>query len=309
MVSVIIPAYNRPDLLDITLTSVKQQTLTEYEIIIIDDCSQDNKIRDIANKYSCTYIKNKTNLGAQVSRNIGIQKAKFDYIAFLDSDDIWNDKNKLSVQHNLLVNNKSVSLVFTRLEYINITGLVQNTQKGINDIEMYSFKKEILRKDFIGTYSSVMVRKKDILKVGMCSTELPARQDWDLWIKLSALGSAYKFNTITTQYRIHDEQISSNFNNKFIGYIAVLKKNYPYYKEEKVMLSLMLHFVKILFGIKFYKLTPIYKNELQELDKTTYKRANVLFKSVMLIIKIPVFKQLFFKKLSKTYLFKGIIKS
>ncbi len=308
MVSIVIPAYNRPDLLEITLESVKKQTLTDYEIIIIDDCSKDDKIKNIAMKYSCNYIKNETNLGAQISRNKGIHKAKYNYIAFLDSDDIWSDQNKLLSQYNLLSSNKYISLVFTRLEYINKDGAVQNIQNCEHDIEVTSFRKEILKKDFIGTYSSVMVRKEDIEKVGMCSTELPARQDWDLWIKLSELGSAYKFNTIITQYRIHDEQISSNYDNKFIGYMEVLKKNYSKYKEEKITSILIVHFFKILLGIQLYELTPIYKQQLKDLDYITYKRANILFTSFMFAAKVPAFKRLLFKRLSKTYLFKGIRK-
>ncbi len=308
MVSIVIPAYNRPDLLEITLESVKDQTLTGYEIIVIDDCSQNDQIKNIAMKYSCKYIKNETNLGAQISRNKGIDEAKYNYIAFLDSDDIWSDKNKLLLQYNLLSKNKHLSLVFTKLEYINKAGFVQNIQQGTTDIEITSFKKDILTKDFIGTYSSVMIRKADIKSVGMCSTELPARQDWDLWIKLSELGNAYKLNTVITQYRIHDEQISSNYDNKFIGYMEVLKKNHSKYKEEKISSALVIHFFKILLGIQLYNLTPTYKKQLKELDKTTYIKANILFKVFMLSTKIPMLREVLFKRLSKTYLFKGIVK-
>lgn len=87
MVSIIIPYYNRSDKLRRTLDSVYNQTYKNFEVIIVDDCSEVPFEHDA---YLLTYIRNSENKGPGVSRNIGMQKAKGEFIAFLDSDDYWH---------------------------------------------------------------------------------------------------------------------------------------------------------------------------------------------------------------------------
>ncbi len=93
LVSVIVPTYNRENLIIRALNSILNQTYKNIEIIVVDDSSQDNtfqKVNQFSNKiHKITYIRNKKNVGPAVSRNIGIRKSKGDYIAFLDSDDVW----------------------------------------------------------------------------------------------------------------------------------------------------------------------------------------------------------------------------
>lgn len=95
LVSVIVPTFNREDLIERALTSILNQTYTNIEIIVVDDSSQDHT-HQIVDQFSNTkhkviYIRNEKNLGAASSRNIGIKRSKGDYIAFLDSDDEWLD--------------------------------------------------------------------------------------------------------------------------------------------------------------------------------------------------------------------------
>lgn len=98
-VSVVIPAYNRANLLPRAIDSVLAQTRQNFELIIVDDGSMDNT-KEIVQNYSypkIRYIRNESNLGATRSRNIGIQNSMGDVIAFLDSDDTWLP-NKLEDQ-------------------------------------------------------------------------------------------------------------------------------------------------------------------------------------------------------------------
>ena len=95
MISIIIPTYNRAAFIKRAVKSGINQTYQNFEIIIIDDYSQDNTdevIEKLKKKYSqfrIEYLKNKNNRGAQHTRNKGIKKAKGEWIAFLDSDDEW----------------------------------------------------------------------------------------------------------------------------------------------------------------------------------------------------------------------------
>ena len=101
LVSIIMPSYNTAKYIGESIRSVQNQTYENWELIIIDDCSTDNS-EEILKKYSLEdnricYLKNEKNSGAAVSRNRGLRKAKGKWIAFLDSDDLW-DKEKLEKQ-------------------------------------------------------------------------------------------------------------------------------------------------------------------------------------------------------------------
>jgi len=96
MISVIMPTYNRARTLKRAIDSVLAQTYSDIELIVVDDCSTDNT-KDIVDKYSderLRYVRLKKNSGACVARNVGIEKAKGEYIAFQDSDDYW-EKEKI----------------------------------------------------------------------------------------------------------------------------------------------------------------------------------------------------------------------
>ncbi|MUK77036.1 glycosyltransferase [Aliivibrio fischeri] len=93
MVSVVIPVYNRANVINNTLNSVASQTYKNIEVIIVDDCSNDsNELKRKLENYDLNikYIRHETNLHGGAARNTGIDIAKGEYIAFLDSDDLWS---------------------------------------------------------------------------------------------------------------------------------------------------------------------------------------------------------------------------
>ena len=106
-ISIIIPTYNRVDLLPYAINSVKNQSFLDWELIVVDDCSTDNTKQVVSsymyNDSRIRYAQTDKNSGNPVKpRNLGVQKAKGKYIAFLDSDDSWNwEKNKLEFQYFL----------------------------------------------------------------------------------------------------------------------------------------------------------------------------------------------------------------
>lgn len=108
LISVIIPSYNRAHLINEACTSVLSQTYSNIELIIVDDCSTDNtkevvsSIKDSRVHYYCL----EKNSGACIARNLGIEKATGDYIAFNDSDDRWHS-DKLEKQISFLIENNA----------------------------------------------------------------------------------------------------------------------------------------------------------------------------------------------------------
>ena len=114
MVSVIIPTYNRADTIKRSIESVLSQSYQDFEIIIIDDGSTDDTyrvVKEIRDTRIC-YIKGDKRMGANAARNIGVQRAKGEFIAFQDSDDIWR-KDKLENQRVVCAVKVEVYVVYS----------------------------------------------------------------------------------------------------------------------------------------------------------------------------------------------------
>jgi glycosyltransferase involved in cell wall biosynthesis len=107
LISVIIPTYNRADLISRAIASVREQVYQNLEIIVVDDASDDDIVQVIKqiNDSRIKYIRHQTNLGGSEARNTGIKQAQGEYVAFLDSDDVWLP-NKLSSQLEAISNQK-----------------------------------------------------------------------------------------------------------------------------------------------------------------------------------------------------------
>lgn len=305
MISIVIPAYDRADLLELTLESIVKQEGIEYEIIVIDDNSNTNDIFNICKKFNTIYHKNNKNLGAQVSRNKGVDLAKYNYIAFIDSDDLWENKNKLLEQLKILENHSNISIVFTSLKYIDINGnqLERKNIKLDNTLINKNFPHIILNKDVIGTYSSVMIRKNDFIECGKCNENLPARQDWDLWIRLSKIGNAHILDDIYTLYRIHDNQISSGINRKLDGFSQLLINHKKFFFDMNSKSIFYFHLSKL---ILLKKISKIESKNYNIVYKENRFIANIISILINILIYFPMSKNLLTKKLSSTYLFKGL---
>ena len=110
LISIVIPYYNRPEKLIRCVESIKHQSYKNYEIIIVDDCSK-TIFPDLDCEYQ--YLKNKTNRGPGASRNAGLNAAKGEFIAFLDSDDYWL-KDFLLLTLNMLKKNINLAFVYAK---------------------------------------------------------------------------------------------------------------------------------------------------------------------------------------------------
>lgn len=184
-VSVIIPTYNRAELLKRSVKSVQEQTYKKWEIIVVDDGSTDNtediikKLNDVRVKY----IKNEKNMGAAASRNRGAEFAKYDYIAFQDSDDVWRI-DKLEKQMAYMHQSTDYDMVYCSFlkHYSNGGSLVvPNNQIGEREGDMYA---TLLVNNVIGT-PTVLIRRNVFLECGGFDTELKAIEDWDLAVRVA----------------------------------------------------------------------------------------------------------------------------
>lgn len=216
LVSVIIPVYNADEFIKSTLDSVFNQTYKNIEVIVVDDCSTDNTssvVNTIAEHYpQLKYYKLDKNFGGPAGpRNYGLRKAKGEFIAFLDSDDIWHYK-KLEIQicaikeHNIDICCSNLT-VFTNEESIDTFSSFQEATYDCQEISFWSLK---VRNKIPN--SSVLIRKSAIAGFYFNeSKEYKAVEDYDLWLRLHrAKRKSIKLKVSLMYYRIVEGQISGS---------------------------------------------------------------------------------------------------
>lgn len=211
-ISVVIPTYNRSTFVDRALVSVQRQTLACDEIIIVDDGSSDETSAGISRfKKECQLPVRyffQENKGPAAARNLGIRKARFSHLAFLDSDDHWQ-KKKLELQFGRLVGNPDSMISHTQERWLR-RGVHLN-QKKIHQPGNGDIFQHCLRLCAVGM-STVMVKKDLFEEVGLFNEGLRCCEDYDLWLRIS---SRYPFLLIETPLTIkeggREDQVSYQF--------------------------------------------------------------------------------------------------
>lgn len=189
LISVVIPTYNAAAFIEKCLTSVVHQNYKNFEIIVVDDCSNDNTSQEIKKLKikNLRFFKTKKNSGGPAKpRNLGIYKSKGMYIAFLDQDDHW-EKNKLKICINAIKN--KYDLCYHQLKTNN-----KVITKHKIDISEDPFQM-LLRFGPIPTTSGIVCKKRIIKKVNGFSESknLVAGEDYDCWLKIAKAGGKFFF--------------------------------------------------------------------------------------------------------------------
>lgn len=182
-VSVVIPTYKRPEKLKRAIQHVLDQTFQAFEVIIVSDGAHeatDEAMSTYQAHENIRYYSYPTNQGANHARNIGIKKAKGEYIAFLDDDDIWAP-TKLEKQVNVLDENPEVGLVYTgkKTVYPEYNISYTHAPKATGDLST-----KIFLANHIGSTSNVMLRKELFEEVGLFDEQLPSMQDREMWMRV-----------------------------------------------------------------------------------------------------------------------------
>jgi glycosyltransferase involved in cell wall biosynthesis len=182
-VSIIIPVYNRQDLIVRTLNSVLSQDFEDYEIIVVDDSSTDDT-KSVVMKIGderIVYIEHEKNKGANVARNTGIMHAKGKYVAFLDSDDEWLPEKLKKQVEKIEATAEKVGVVYCGY-WIALNGkkFIGHVPKKREDI----FLDELLG-DCVSPTSCVLIKKECFDAVGGFDKNMPARQDYEMWLRIA----------------------------------------------------------------------------------------------------------------------------
>lgn len=248
LVSIITPTYNSSQFIADTIKSVINQTYKNWELIIIDDASSDTTISIIEtynkSESKIKLIQNKVNQGAGITRNIGIDEAKGDFIAFLDGDDLWRP-NKLKLQIAFMRLHKA-DICFSSYDLINETGEFLN--KTVKALPKLTYKK-CLTCNYIGNLTGIY-NVKTLGKI--YAPILRKRQDWLLWLRaIKKSGKpALGIEESLAVYRLRDESISSNKLN-------LLKYNYWVYRKGLgFSIVKSTYYLLIIFMYEYFFLKP-----------------------------------------------------
>ena len=209
LVSIIIPTYNRAWILKQAIDSVFAQDYDNFELIVVDDGSTDNTC-DILNSYNqenfkIIYQENKV---VSSARNKGISLAKGDFIAFLDSDDLWLAK-KLSAQIEFFNLNPDALICQTEEIWIR-NGIRVNPKKKHKKPSGMIFEPCLLL--CLVSPSAVMMKKNLFDSTGLFDENLPACEDYDLWLRISCKYPVYLIDKpLIIKRGGHQDQLSKSW--------------------------------------------------------------------------------------------------
>lgn len=220
LVSIIMPSYNTAKYIASSIESVIAQTYTDWELIIVDDCSSDSTDSVVApylEDKRIRYLKNETNSGAAISRNYALREAKGRWIAFLDSDDLWLPQ-KLEKQIAFMKEN-GYSFTYTAYsqidEYSSPTGTFVFGPKKISQTGMFNY-----------CWPGCLTVMYDAAKIGLVQiNDIKKNNDYAMWLKISKKASCYLLDENLALYRVRQGSISRS------SILTLIKYHYKLYKN------------------------------------------------------------------------------
>ncbi len=232
LVSVIMPTYNCAVYLQESIESVLARTYDAYEVVVIDDGSTDNT-KLVLKPYmeKIKYIDLGRNEGLPTARNLGIQSAKGEYVAFLDADDIWMPE-KLEMSIDQFMKNPDAGMVYSK--HINIDSKSQFLEGKIRRRLPSGniFTQLFFEQNFI-ICSSVVVRKEVFNKTALFDSGLVNCQDWDMWLRIAFYYKAIGIDVPLVKYRHSAKSLSKNRNNVLKYQKVIIDKIYTMFKDSE----------------------------------------------------------------------------
>lgn len=245
LVSVIMPTYNSCKYIEDSIKSVLEQSYRNWELIIIDDCSEDNT-KEIVRKFqkeqgNIQYYKLEKNSGPAIARNRAIDMANGAYLAFLDSDDLWTS-DKLKKQVEFMECNK---YNFTCTSYDQIDEHGKNKNFKIVSKKKLAYK-DLLKNNYVGN-STAIYNCKNLGKIKI--PNIRKRNDYALWLQvLKKEKYVYGLNEVLMHYRVRENSVSSKK-------IDLIKYQWQLYHEiEKVSFLKTIYFITRISILKLLKL-------------------------------------------------------
>jgi glycosyltransferase involved in cell wall biosynthesis len=246
-ISVVIPTYNRYEVLKRALSSVFAQSYLPTEVIVIDDGSSDETSKIIQDFPTIIYRYQK-NSGVSSARNLGISLCSHEWIAFLDSDDAWKEE-KLALHVSLHEEQKELLFSYTDELWIRDGKQVQipkKFQKQSGDIFSQCLSHCIIAP------SSAFIHKKLFQEIGNFDENLEVCEDYDLWLRLTCKHKVGLIEeAVTIKYGGHDDQLSMKYWGMDRFRVAALEKLLALHvRENEVKKELVKKYTLLIKGAK-----------------------------------------------------------
>lgn len=221
MISVIIPTFNRCEMLDEAIQSVLKQDYNDLEIIVIDDNSSDDTfevIKEYKKRYPCIqYYKNETNMGPGYSRNLGYKHSSGQYIIFMDDDDYYTDYSFFSKAADIFKEDPLLACVSANAYILKVSdGSIKNTDIGIEGkisgrmfIEGLNWKYSKPQSTFTSVFNRVALQQGDIFNMKMVN-------DAAIYMRALLYGDLFVLKESIGNYRVHGSNISNDLSGQFI---------------------------------------------------------------------------------------------
>lgn len=221
-ISVVIPTYNREKLLAGAIDSALAQTISPYEVLVIDDGSTDSSAIVMQQYGDKIKVIKQKNFGVSVARNVGIKAARGSLIAFLDSDDVWLP-NRLEQGIKYLERNPGVALVHSDV-FLDSEGSRIRPRSGREKFSGYCYSEFFAESPAFPILSTVIVRTVAIENVGLFDEKLKTSEDIDLWLRVSRVYPFEFINEPLVIRRIHGENLTSDMSKFFDTDLSVYEK-------------------------------------------------------------------------------------
>ena len=256
MFSIVIPLYNKEHNIKSTIDSVLSQSFSQFEIIVVDDGSSDNSIA-VINSIEDERIRiiSKKNGGVSSARNVGIYSSRYEYIAFLDADDLW-DENYLLEQKKMIEDFPDAVMwginfapVLNGMEYTHYSTALPEGFRGIvkNYFQMTGRVSDLF-------CSSSVVIKKDILhNCGLFDERIRYAEDLDMWYRIIARHPVAFYDKVMVFYQ-HDAE------NRALSHRIPLVTYLPYFVDKFVTYKDNFTFYKFINNWSAIKIKQYYRN-------------------------------------------------
>ena len=218
LVSIIMPSYNTANYIKDSIQSVLAQTHTNWELIIVGDCSPDETDAEIESLPDdrIRYFKNPENAGAAVSRNLALREAKGKWIAFLDSDDLW-EPDKLQKQISFMKENNYV------FSYTNYTEI--DTSSKPNGTTVTGPRRITKHGMYCYCWVGCLTVMYDAEAVGLVQiVDIKKNNDYAMWLKVCEKADCYLLDETLAKYRRRNGSISNH------GYVKLIQWHYKLFR-------------------------------------------------------------------------------
>ncbi|MBU6301079.1 MAG: glycosyltransferase family 2 protein [Verrucomicrobia bacterium] len=237
-VSIVIPSYNSVKYLPETLESVLHQDHQDFEVIVVNDGSTDETEAWFSAHVTDPRFRliTQANQGPSTARNTGIAASQGEYIAFLDSDDLWHP-SKLTKQIEILDADPRAAMVYCWLANIDHLGTpTGKIRRYFNEGMVWS---DLIKHNFIGCGSNAMVRRSCFDELGLFDPATTGIEDWDMWLRIADHHPFRVIREPLVYYRQHPASLSNNWFVLEKSFQRVLEKAFTSTETAKTQLKSM----------------------------------------------------------------------